>query len=643
MTPAKRWTYAVAASWLLSSCAVFCGCGGPAAKKGRVESAKGVAASGRLQRPAPREADFAGSQACVECHEDIAKSYLQHPMAKSTQNVLDEPVEDYERAEFSPVAQRTYRVQRKDGVVRHHEIGLDGEGQVIYDQAVDIRFAIGSGRRGRSYVIDRDGLLFISPISWYSSAKRWDLSPQYKAVGSLRFERPAFERCLHCHAGGMVYESPPGSRLAVRYREPIFSEMAIGCERCHGPGEKHIALHRGAWPQSDQVQPRGEAAQQYIVNPSRLSAERRDAVCNQCHLHGEALVLRYGRTHADFRAGDHLGDVWSFFVAGAGVDDSNKTRAVSQGEQMLASACYQKSKGKLGCTSCHDPHQMPPAENKEAYFNARCSTCHQPSNCSLPAPERNKAPALGSCIACHMPALGANDVPHTTQTDHRIPRRARRAAAAEAPLQDPAKFAIFDIKACPLPPLEEARARGLLLGQLAEFRKDSELAREVEKLLAPVRAAAPDDVDVLDKMAVAASITGRKAEAAQLWRSAATIDPTRHEPLFSLAALAQSEGNLSLALTFEDRLLARNPWQSSLHIRHSRTLAGLGRFEEALRAAEKAAELDPSNAETFELLARLNRKLANDAKAEEGAAMAERLRAAPGALTGGEKEKPRQQ
>ena len=47
---------------------------------------------------------------------------------------------------------------------------------------------LGSGRQGASYLIDRDGFLFQSPISWYAQQRRWDLSPGYQKTNA-HFDR----------------------------------------------------------------------------------------------------------------------------------------------------------------------------------------------------------------------------------------------------------------------------------------------------------------------------------------------------------------------------------------------------------------------------------------------------------------------
>ena len=52
-----------------------------------------------------------------------------------------------------------------------------------------------------------------------------------------------------------------------------------------------------------------------MVNPAKLTAERRDSVCMQCHLEGEARIARAGRSQDDYRPGERCRTTWeSSFV-----------------------------------------------------------------------------------------------------------------------------------------------------------------------------------------------------------------------------------------------------------------------------------------------------------------------------------------
>jgi len=89
---------------------------------------------------------------------------------------------------------------------------------------------------------------------------------------------------------------------------------------------------------------------------------------------------------------------------------------------MRESRCYQQSGQRLGCISCHDPHRLPEAAERVAYYRDRCLVCHADRGCRLPRPARIARNADDDCTACHMPRVQATDVAHTSLTRHNIPR-----------------------------------------------------------------------------------------------------------------------------------------------------------------------------------------------------------------------------
>src|SRR5262249_36593676 len=123
--------------------------------------------------------EYVGDAACARCHAEIAESYHQHPMGRSLIAVGSGPSGEAERASFEAQGFH-YPVERRGDRVIHEETRRDAQGRVIARNRGEARFAVGSGARGRTYLIDRDGYLFESPISWYSEGPRWDLSPGYR-------------------------------------------------------------------------------------------------------------------------------------------------------------------------------------------------------------------------------------------------------------------------------------------------------------------------------------------------------------------------------------------------------------------------------------------------------------------------------
>ena len=591
-------------------------------------------------RPPPRDDDYVGSDVCRECHAALSQRYAAHPMARSlTRIALDKAPDgtDAERAAdeaatFQRGDGRTYRVERREGRLVHIESHGGGGGVQAYEQIEPVEWAIGSGRRGKSYCLDRDGWLFMSPLSWYSVERKWDLSPEYDPLHHPRFERPANDRCLQCHAGRLNYADQPTNELHQRYGRPPIAEAMIGCERCHGPGGRHVAQRRATNGAAAAKESASTIGDDPIVQPSRLDARRADDVCNQCHLTGAAQVLRYGRRHADFRPGDLVGDVWVTFLSGEGLGRDGRTKAVSHVEQMHASRCFQGSNGRLGCTSCHDPHEAPEPASAATYFNDRCRQCHADErDCSVGAAVRRQPPAHGSCIACHMPRLQAHDVPHTTQTDHRVPRGMTKPTASEitgresgnavddsgvaGESRDMASWPIFEQVEARLPEWEERRARGLVEGQAAEQQRDRTLAERAAERLRDVVRRAPDDVESLDVLAVCELLLDRPDEAVRRWNEVLRYEPRRQSALQSLMLYWQNRGETTRAAGYAERLVAANPWVADAQGRYSLLLARLGKMDDAVAAAERARRLNPSAPPATKWLAELYRRTGRSAEA----------------------------
>ncbi|MBX9627543.1 MAG: hypothetical protein K2X82_27325, partial [Gemmataceae bacterium] len=353
---------------------------------------------------------YLGDAACSGCHADIDKSYHQHPMGRSAAVVGDGPaVEKYDPDARNPFAVHGYtlRADRTPGGVVHRVSAARPDGEPLPDYAVTADVAIGSGARGRSYLTVDRGAVWQSPLSWYGHEGRWDLSPGYD-LGGNGGRRAVVPECLFCHVDRV--DPVPGSRN--RYRDPLLpGQAAIGCERCHGPGELHAAERAGG------AAPAGPDTS--IVNPRHLPPALRSAVCEQCHLQGQERVVRRGRDVWEYRPGLPFGQFVSVFVRHPSLAQAH--RSVGQFEQMEASKCYTASAGRLGCTSCHDPHAAPDAGAKAGFYRARCLTCHETKGCTAPEPDRRAK--ADSCVACHMPRAGSANIVHTSITDHRVPRR----------------------------------------------------------------------------------------------------------------------------------------------------------------------------------------------------------------------------
>src|SRR5262249_51198771 len=154
-----------------------------------------------------------------------------------------------------------------------HQVAHDEKGVIVYDLATPVDFALGSGTRGYSFLTNRDGYLFQAPVSWFSQKLLWDVSPGY--IPDWRAGRPVSAGCLYRNATRVLALDG----YANRSQGPILDGFTIGCERCHGPGQRPVAAEEP--PPAPDVDPT-------IVNPGHLGPELRAAICEQCHVTGEA-------------------------------------------------------------------------------------------------------------------------------------------------------------------------------------------------------------------------------------------------------------------------------------------------------------------------------------------------------------------
>lgn len=345
---------------------------------------------------------YVGSQACRDCHQGQHASFLATPHSRALQSVDEAELPEPTEFEHS-LSGRAYRAVHGEDAVRHQEVlqGTDGSEFVLNDYPIS--YAIGSGHHSQSYLVELDGFLVESPITWYASRQAWDMSPGYDRKDHSSFERLADVGCVSCHACRV--EAVDGNMHRVQLHESV-----IGCESCHGPGEKHVALHTAGGGT-----PKGATEDLTIVNPQRLSRELQESVCGNCHLRGAASVLRSGRQLSDYRPGLPLTEVridYAFDHA-----DSEMT-VVGHVEQMRLSRCYTET-DSFTCTTCHDPHDRPAPDQRIAHYRNKCLDCHGTDNCGLPVADDRRVAVTDNCIACHMPTTDT-DLPHFAFTHHRV-------------------------------------------------------------------------------------------------------------------------------------------------------------------------------------------------------------------------------
>lgn len=479
-----------------------------------------------------------GSEACAVCHREIYDSYRATSMAQSSGAVKG--IED-EGSFVHKLSGVRYQVYRRDKAVwfGFEKSGIQGRRRLEY--------FIGSGAVGRSYLFTVNGFLYEAPVSWYAGPARWDLSPGYQQYDQLYLTRGIETVCLQCHASRL----DPAAGTANGYRTPPFREGGVSCERCHGAGNEHVAGRGG------------------IINPVKLAADRRDSICAQCHLAGEARIARKGAE--PFRPGSRLADSLVVFEW-SGEPDMNVT---SHFERLEESACKKASGDRLWCGSCHDPHREPGKAEKSAFYRALCLGCHEQTQCS-------RGP---DCAGCHMPKAPVRDVGHAAYTDHDIrkPGALARPAAATRPCKLVAYGGV------------EAGAREFGLAYASLPGCDAQAREYLDR-------ASQDDAKVLADLAYLYESAGNAVEAAALYRKALKLDPSQVAAAVNLGNEYFKTGQTSVAIRLWRAALATSPGLETVRLSLAVALYRSGDAAAAEETLQNLLELDPASMAARKLL-----------------------------------------
>jgi tetratricopeptide (TPR) repeat protein len=516
----------------------------------------------------PTANGYVGNEACAKCHTSIFDSYQRTAMAHASGPATENPMAGDFLHKKSGVR---YRIYTQDGKLW---LSFERPGDPLVQGKRELLYYIGQGRRGRTYLFSVDGFLFESPVNWYADKHMWDMAPAYGNVRAAPMNLPALTSCLDCHVSGI---QPPINGTENRYRMPVFAYSGVTCERCHGPGAAHV--NGGV-----------------IVNPSKLSPDRRDAICMQCHLEGNAAIERLGKHLYQFRPGDDLSDYIRYYVR---VDETaSGLRAASQFEALAQSTCKKKSGATMSCTSCHDPHRSVQVEERVSFYRAKCLACHA----GLTTKHHANQP---DCTSCHMPANPSTDVAHTAVTDHRILRRPDIGPAlvnAQAAPSSLPRLAPF-----PASPDAEHDTRDMALAWASMAENGNEaVLKQAEQLLRQAVQESPKDPALLSSLAYVEQRRGALNDARELYQRALAQDPNLLDAATNLGVIDANMGNLRQAVTLWEGAFQRAPGRSSIGMNIARAFCGAGQVEQARDFTMRVLQFNPDLDSAKKLLNGLN-------------------------------------
>jgi len=337
-----------------------------------------------VQRWRPRRipvgAELVGDGVCAQCHAQKTASHAKTGMAMAMETIAESKVLIANTAMTFRIGNYSYEIKRKDKESIYSV--TDGKETI----SLPILYAFGEGKAGQTYILQYEGGLYESHLSFYNEIRGLDFTigaargvpPSLKHALGRRLSDNEVSNCFSCHSTGGVI----GGQIHLDKMIP-----GIRCEGCHGPGGQHAAAGKAGKPNA-----------KLIFNPGRLSGdELSQDFCASCHRGNDEFSLLKGM-------------------------EINNVRF--QPYRIFHSKCYSDDR-RISCTACHDPHA--PLKQDAAYYDAKCLACHatKDSLAETDAAKGTQAKIPGcrvkskDCTSCHMPRIGPTAA-HFKFTDHYI-------------------------------------------------------------------------------------------------------------------------------------------------------------------------------------------------------------------------------
>ncbi len=431
-----------------------------------------VACGGKPSTPAPvpalpgprvvtsnvLRADYAGSEACADCHADIYKAWAASPMRNMTRDAATATV----RAPFDGATLQvgsSTATMRMDGGQRVMDV-VTPQGKDTYR----ITKVVG-GRYREDFVGVANGRERVLPATYVFATRSW----RYKGYSVMVKERPQMsvnavwsQECIACHntmpLAFNLYDDIYGPDLpgyqaklsdrtlpkSLTWRASIrdgdrlvdaltaeiqflggqptqdtarslikeaaaitqdkldgktLVEIGIGCEACHNGSKQHV--------DDPHVLP-SFAVQSNAIGvspPPKQDGTRAQWInhtCAKCHT---VLFTRYPYT-------------WE--GGGRRKNPGGSTTNSGEGRDYQLGGCA----SAMTCTTCHDPHGEDDHQRLQQLAtpagNAVCAKCHTEIAAAVESHSHHKAGSAGtSCVACHMPKKNMG-LDYETVRYHRI-------------------------------------------------------------------------------------------------------------------------------------------------------------------------------------------------------------------------------
>lgn len=311
-----------------------------------------------------KKGGFVGSDVCGKCHDKIASTWKTTPHSMVIQKVTG-PSDPIILGDWD--TKPNFAVKYPDGKT----VDVNDLGNLKKENVMIIHGVLWKQR----YIY----------ADWEVQKFQWNIADNFWAPYHFTDPKgPNWKKnCSYCHVTGFQHE------------DYSWAELGIGCEACHGPGEKHVTA-------------KGLARANTIYNPAKLPWHLAADICGQCHTRGKSPDKKYSYPNG-YQVGKRL--VPGMFSI-IGYDNRSAwwpSGAVKQHRQQYPEWITSKHyKAGVSCMDCHTVHGTFNRFSTRVAGNNLCIGCHPYISTD---PVVGHAPIKGAsqhsdCIACHMPNTG---------------------------------------------------------------------------------------------------------------------------------------------------------------------------------------------------------------------------------------------
>ncbi len=583
---------------------------------------------------------FVGTQTCAGCHDAENNAWQNSHHALAWTEPSDETVDgDFDDSEFVHLGRKS-RFFRQDG-------NFFVETDDFRNGPTTFRIVgVGGIAPLQQYLIETEpGRLQSFDVVWDQVKKEWyHLYPDQELPPNDGFHwsgpyKNWNARCAECHST----DFQKNYSLRDRQYKSSWSEIGVGCEACHGPGEAHVA-----WAKQEAVSesPFPDVNEKgLLVEFSAERAQTEIQQCAACHARREPFqasspipgtpfhdayrlaLLREGLYHPD---GQILDEV---YVYGS----------------FLQSKMHEAG---VRCSDCHEPH----SGQLRAEGNAMCTQCHSPAgNTGFPSltlknyddasHHFHEAGSEGAqCVNCHMIERTYMGIDGRRDHSFRIPRPDLSSkigtpnACTECHLDKTAAWAAGELETR----FPDSRHRGPHYGEIfASARKQTNgigedllaianqdsypaivrataldlLTRNADPVLAERAGVFLNDTDPLVRSAAVSTQRNAPYETAAQNILRALEDPAKAVRISAARQLLNLPRGQSSVFASDAARSATREWQQSLaaksdfpetHMSLGGTALAMRNPRAAISAFEEVTALDPQLAEAWVFLVRIH-------------------------------------